>query len=230
MIHSLYSWRPLGELLVEKGLLTSSELEAALAEQKRSGRLIGEILVESGSLSAFSLARVLTEQHGVELQAAGTAEPDGSSRLRTAWRPLGKVLVEKGYLTKAELRRALAEQRESGGSRPTGGGLAGRGLSVRHLPRPRARRAKWSRAGSERPRRGDGAQDIGAGEGHLRGARGRLRTSLQDAGGCLRERQLPRGGRLRGGVRRRRRSRRRRDPARGRPIARDSLDLQREPG
>jgi len=128
MIHSLYSWRPLGELLVEKGLLTSPELEAALAEQKRSGRLIGEILVESGSLSAFSLARLLTEQHGVELQAAGTAEPDGSSRLRTAWRPLGKVLVEKGYLTKAELRRALAEQRESGGRRLLGEILVAEGF------------------------------------------------------------------------------------------------------
>ena len=123
-----YSWQPLGALLVAKGLLTENQLQWALSEQQRTGRLVGEILVESGTISAFTLARALTEQHGVELQAAGTAEPDGSSRLRTAWRPLGKVLVEKGYLTKAELRRALAEQRESGGRRLLGEILVAEGF------------------------------------------------------------------------------------------------------
>jgi hypothetical protein len=132
MLHALYSWRPLGALLVEKGLLASSELESALAEQQRSGRLIGEILVESGMLSAFSLARALTEQHGVELQAAGdfgTGSAAGSSsRTPGAWRPLGKLLVEKGYLTKTELREALATQRESGGRRLLGEILVAEGF------------------------------------------------------------------------------------------------------
>ena len=75
MIHARYSWQPLGELLVARGLLTNAELDAALLEQKRSGRLVGEILVESGILSAFSLARALTEQHGVELQTSSSAIP-----------------------------------------------------------------------------------------------------------------------------------------------------------
>ena len=120
MIHASYSWRPLGELLVEKGLLTNAELEAALAEQKRSGRLVGEILVESGVLSAFSLTRALTEQHGVELQT-GPEELGGTgAQSPTVWRPLGKLLVEQGYLSKLELRRALEQQRASKGRRLLG--------------------------------------------------------------------------------------------------------------
>ena len=120
MIHARYSWQPLGELLVSKGLLTQAELDAALTEQKRSGRLVGEILVESGVLSAFSLTRALTEQHGVELKS-GPEELGGTgAQSPTVWRPLGKLLVEQGYLTKLELRRALEQQRESKGRRLLG--------------------------------------------------------------------------------------------------------------
>ena len=121
MIHARYSWKPLGELLVAKGLLSKGELDAALAEQKRSGRLVGEILVESGVLSAFSLTRALTEQHGVELQTGSNDELGGTgAQSPTVWRPLGKLLVEQGYLTKSELRRALEQQRESRGRRLLG--------------------------------------------------------------------------------------------------------------
>ena len=121
MIHARYSWQPLGELLVARGLLTNAELDAALLEQKRSGRLVGEILVESGILSAFSLARALTEQHGVELQTSSSDELGGTgAQAPTVWRPLGKLLVEQGYLTKSELRRALDQQRESRGRRLLG--------------------------------------------------------------------------------------------------------------
>ena len=121
MLHARYSWQPLGELLVSKGLLTQVELDAALTEQKRSGRLVGEILVESGVLSAFSLTRALTEQHGVELQTEMSKELGGTgAHTPTVWRPLGKLLVEQGYLSKLELRRALEKQRESKGRRLLG--------------------------------------------------------------------------------------------------------------
>jgi len=52
-----FPWRPLGALLVEKGLLTGAELEQALAEQRRTGRVLGEILVGSGYVSGLALAR-----------------------------------------------------------------------------------------------------------------------------------------------------------------------------
>jgi hypothetical protein len=126
MSQARYSWRPLGALLLEKGLLTEPELDAALAEQRRTGRLVGQILVESGSLSAFALAQALTEQHGVELQTQ--ADLGADARQHASWRPLGRLLVEEGYLTKAELRKALRTQRESGGRRLLGEILVAEGF------------------------------------------------------------------------------------------------------
>ena len=60
-------WRPLGQLFVEKGLLTEERLEHALAEQTATGGRLGEKLVELGYVSSSSLARLLAEQYGVEL-------------------------------------------------------------------------------------------------------------------------------------------------------------------
>jgi hypothetical protein len=60
-------WRPLGELLLEKGLVTPDELELALAEQADTGRLLGAILVDRGYVSGPALAVALAEQYGVEL-------------------------------------------------------------------------------------------------------------------------------------------------------------------
>jgi hypothetical protein len=60
-------WRPLGELLVDKGLVTKDELELALVEQSESGRLLGSILVERGFVSGPALAVALAEQYGIEL-------------------------------------------------------------------------------------------------------------------------------------------------------------------
>src|SRR5262245_11218802 len=72
MVESAESvWRPLGELLVEKGLVTEDELAAALAEQSVSGRLLGAILVERGLVSGPALATALAEQCGVEVAMQG---------------------------------------------------------------------------------------------------------------------------------------------------------------
>jgi hypothetical protein len=113
-----FPWRQLGELLVAEELLTEDELEQALAEQARSGRLLGQILVANGYLSAFSLARVLSEQHGVQLspkEGAPAAPAPVASQPEQAWRPLGTVLVDLEFLTESQLERALAAQREDGG-------------------------------------------------------------------------------------------------------------------
>ncbi len=62
------SWKPLGELLLHKGLVTADELERALTEQEQTGRLLGAILVERGYVSGPALAVALAEQYGVELE------------------------------------------------------------------------------------------------------------------------------------------------------------------
>jgi hypothetical protein len=116
-----FPWRPLGALLADKGLLTRGDLEQALSEQRRSGRLLGQILVERGYLTALSLARALAEQHGVELEAtdtwgaARTGRPSVPADSRGgAWRPLGALLVDKGFVSGTELDEALRDQQQNG--------------------------------------------------------------------------------------------------------------------
>jgi hypothetical protein len=61
------AWRPLGELLLAKGLISQEELDHGLTEQEDTGRLLGAILVERGYVSGPALAIALAEQYGVEL-------------------------------------------------------------------------------------------------------------------------------------------------------------------
>jgi hypothetical protein len=54
--------RPIGQILVEKGEISEVDLEAALAEQERSGRRLGEILIEQGRTSWLAISRAIAEQ------------------------------------------------------------------------------------------------------------------------------------------------------------------------
>src|SRR2546423_6928029 len=123
---SLFPWRQLGALLVDEELLTGTELELALDEQRRTGRLLGQIVVERGYLSAFSLARVLSAQHGVDLVRPEEPEPEVHlAAVPTSWRPLGRLLVEKGLITQTQLVDALLQQE---GNRRLGEVLVERGV------------------------------------------------------------------------------------------------------
>jgi hypothetical protein len=59
------SWRPLGRLLVEQGLLSELELEHALERQVSTGRRLGETLIDLGFVSPDALSRALSEQYGI---------------------------------------------------------------------------------------------------------------------------------------------------------------------
>ncbi|MEO5575614.1 MAG: hypothetical protein ABIR67_00585 [Gaiellaceae bacterium] len=61
------TWRPLGRLLVEQGLLTDTELEQALALQQVTGERLGETIVKCGFVSGLQLASALAAQYGIEL-------------------------------------------------------------------------------------------------------------------------------------------------------------------
>src|SRR5207247_11166555 len=55
----------LGELLIEKGLITKAQLDEALVERRVHGGLLGEALVRLGFIFEDELARTLAEQAGV---------------------------------------------------------------------------------------------------------------------------------------------------------------------
>jgi hypothetical protein len=68
---SVIAWKPLGELLVERGLLTVTELDDALEEQERTGELLGAILVARRIIAGAVLTTILAEQVGAELEVQG---------------------------------------------------------------------------------------------------------------------------------------------------------------
>jgi hypothetical protein len=109
-----FPWQPLGRILVDDELLTPTELERALEEQRRTGRLLGEILVEQGTMTGASLAHALARQHGVELEQSDLEqEPVFAASPETKkWRPLGAVLVDCGLVSELDLEEALEEKRK----------------------------------------------------------------------------------------------------------------------
>jgi hypothetical protein len=80
------TWLPLGELLVERRLLSQRQLELALQEHQRTGRRLGEVLVAFGFVSEQALASTLLEQIGLmDAKVEEPApEPEPMPALRTA--------------------------------------------------------------------------------------------------------------------------------------------------
>lgn len=66
----------LGEELIEKGLATVDQIEIALTEQKKTGRLIGEILVDLGFISESIMRDVLGKILGLGSVDLSNVVPD----------------------------------------------------------------------------------------------------------------------------------------------------------
>jgi type IV pilus assembly protein PilB len=56
--------KQLGDLLIERNIISEHQLEKALAVQKERGGLIGELLVELGFAKEEDIAQSLTAQYG----------------------------------------------------------------------------------------------------------------------------------------------------------------------
>lgn len=54
--------RKLGDIFVQRGLITTGQLDEALAAQRERGGRLGELLVELGFVTRVALAGVITEQ------------------------------------------------------------------------------------------------------------------------------------------------------------------------
>ena len=56
--------KPLGELLLDRGIINQSQLDQSLDLQREKGGLIGEILVELGFVKEDDIAQALAAQYG----------------------------------------------------------------------------------------------------------------------------------------------------------------------
>lgn len=110
------AWRPLGEILVERGLVTKLELQQALDDQTQEGGRLGEILFARGWVSGVDLRDALAEQLGLDLrvESAASREPLVSAEGQRSSIRLGRLLVQQGQVSEAQLDAALAEQATSG--------------------------------------------------------------------------------------------------------------------
>jgi hypothetical protein len=62
-----HPWRPLGQMLVERGLIDEQQLENALREHASSGEPIGSVLVALEYIPEETLRHVLLEQCGLDM-------------------------------------------------------------------------------------------------------------------------------------------------------------------
>lgn len=66
----------IGDELQRRGLLTDSQLQVALGEQKRVHRPLGEIVVSLGFVRSIDTARILSEQLGLPIVSPDEVEPE----------------------------------------------------------------------------------------------------------------------------------------------------------
>lgn len=57
---------PLGQLLVQRGILTATQFERVLAEQRRNGKSLDEIIIERGLAEPHTVEAVLADESGTE--------------------------------------------------------------------------------------------------------------------------------------------------------------------
>jgi DNA repair exonuclease SbcCD ATPase subunit len=90
------AWRPLGELIVERGLITQEDLEDALLEQRITHKRLGTILIDKGIVTAQQLTDSLVDQIGAEelldeLEQAPPSEDDLDQASRSLGEPLRRI-------------------------------------------------------------------------------------------------------------------------------------------
>jgi hypothetical protein len=92
--------RRLGDIIVERGLITAEQLEEALVVQRASGSKLGEVLVELGFLTRVALAGVITEQWD-DLRVTTSGRMNAETNARSAARA-GSSVVETALRERLE--------------------------------------------------------------------------------------------------------------------------------
>jgi type IV pilus assembly protein PilB len=65
VLYKRFLSKPIGEILIEKGVITREQLLKALELQKKESKLIGEILINLGIVKEEEVAQALTMQYGL---------------------------------------------------------------------------------------------------------------------------------------------------------------------
>ncbi|MBD3257722.1 type II secretion system protein GspE [candidate division GN15 bacterium] len=128
--------KKLGDLLVERGLITTEQLQIALQQQSSTGKRLGNILVESGAISEdqlieavsdrLSIPRVSLEGMVVDPQVIGRVPVEmarrynllpifaiGNTLTLAMADPLNFIAIDEvKYHTRCEIKRAIASHSE----------------------------------------------------------------------------------------------------------------------
>jgi hypothetical protein len=88
--------RRLGDICVERGLISQEQLQQALVQQSETGTKLGEVLVELGFVTRVGLAGVLSEQwNDLRVSQSTRAPAESSLALRDQVRALTAELAER---------------------------------------------------------------------------------------------------------------------------------------
>lgn len=108
----------LGQFLLERGVITSEQLQAATAAQRASNPLLGELAVREGLLDAAQARRINERQRSddrrfgdiaMELGLLEPAQVEALlARQKAARKLFGEILVEQGAIDPARLQAELA--------------------------------------------------------------------------------------------------------------------------
>ena len=97
--------RRLGDIFVDRGLITEGQLQQALAHQRGTGTKLGEVLVELGFITRVALAGIITEQWDeLRLTERGRKTAETAARRATA---TGGTAVEQAL--RQEVERLTAD-------------------------------------------------------------------------------------------------------------------------
>lgn len=95
---SVLTLKPLGQQLVETGLLTEDQLETALKIQtEHNDKLLGQVLIEQGFLSEDEFEKFMQTRMAIQ-------------------QPLGELLIQREAITREQLHAALSVQMQAGPS------------------------------------------------------------------------------------------------------------------
>ncbi|MEN9232169.1 MAG: hypothetical protein Q6L68_14825, partial [Thermostichus sp. DG02_5_bins_236] len=119
LVSQVKEFIPLGQQLVQAGLLTKAQLAQALREQQQTHLRFGEVCLEKQWISPQQLYQFTSSQSlclGEILVARGYIEFDqlriALAQQRRYGRKLGEILIWKGWIQPAVLEQILSEQEQ----------------------------------------------------------------------------------------------------------------------